>query len=181
MSEAGETAAVPVDQSARFATGPAAMMADAPKRIGPYHILELLGEGGMGEVYKAEQRAPIKRTVAIKIIKLGFDSREVIARFESERQALARMDHLNIARVLDAGVSDTGRPYFVMEYVPGRSIIQFADDNKLSIKERLGLFMQACDAIAHAHTKAIIHRDIKAGNVLGFVHNSTPIVKVIDF
>src|SRR4051812_11054813 len=181
MSEAGETAAVPVDLSARSATGPAAKMADAPKRIGPYHILELLGEGGMGEVYKAEQRTPIRRTVAIKIIKLGFDSREVVARFESERQAMARMDHPHIARVLDVGISDSGRPYFVMEYVPGKPITQFADDNRLAIKDRLLLFMQACEAISHAHTKAIIHRDVKSSNVLAYLQDGRPTVKVIDF
>ncbi|MGH7179178.1 MAG: serine/threonine protein kinase, partial [Tepidisphaeraceae bacterium] len=154
---------------------------DHPQQIGPYHILGLIGEGGMGEVFKAERRSPMRQTVAIKIIKLGFNSREVIARFESERQALARMDHPNVARVLDAGTTDAGRPYFVMEYVPGDPITKFADDNKLSIKDRLLLFTQACDAISHAHTKAIIHRDIKASNVLAFMHDGKPLVKVIDF
>ncbi|MBC8108354.1 MAG: serine/threonine protein kinase [Anaerolineae bacterium] len=151
------------------------------EQIGAYRILELLGEGGMGEVYKAERRQPMRQTVAIKIIRLGFASKEVVARFESERQALARMDHQNVARVLDAGISDDGRPYFVMEYVPGLPITQFCDDNKLSIKERLLLFTQACDAITHAHTKAVIHRDVKSGNVLAYLHDGKPTVKVIDF
>jgi len=112
-------------------------------QIGPYRILEQLGEGGMGSVYKAEQRSPIKRLVAIKVIKLGFGSREIIARFESERQALALMDHPNVAKVLDAGTTDTGRPYFVMEYVPGKPITRFCDDEKLSIPDRLRLFRRA--------------------------------------
>src|SRR5262245_34930042 len=146
----------------------------APSQIGPYRVLELLGAGGMGEVYKTEQRSPIKRVVAVKIIKLGFDSREVIARFESERQALARMDHPHVARVLDAGTSETGRSYFVMEYVPGKPITEFADENRLSIRDRLRLFCQACDAIMHAHTKAIIHRDVKTGNVLAYMSDGKP-------
>jgi serine/threonine protein kinase len=149
--------------------------------IGPYHILELIGEGGMGAVYKAQQRHPIRRTVALKLIKLGMDTQAVIARFESERQALARMDHSNVARVLDAGATETGRPYFVMEYVPGVPITCFCDENRLSIRDRLLLFTQACEAIAHAHTKAIIHRDIKASNVLAFMQDGKPTVKVIDF
>ncbi|MCY2954924.1 MAG: serine/threonine-protein kinase, partial [Planctomycetota bacterium] len=149
--------------------------------IGQYRLLEPLGEGGMGTVFKAEQRSPVKRTVALKLIKPGFDTAEVIARFESERQALARMDHPHVAKVLDAGADDLGRPYFVMEYVPGVPITQFADTNKLSIKQRLELFTQVCDAIAHAHTKAVIHRDIKASNVMAYMADGKPIVKVIDF
>ncbi|CAN5331352.1 hypothetical protein BH09PLA1_BH09PLA1_24400 [soil metagenome] len=152
-----------------------------PEQIGPYRIVEPLGEGGMGTVFKAEQRSPVKRTVALKLIKLGLGSKEVIARFESERQALARMDHPHIAKVLDAGHDTLGRPFFVMEYVPGVPITRFADDNKLSIRHRLELFVQACEAIAHAHTKAIIHRDIKASNVLGYMADGKPAVKVIDF
>ncbi|MGH7179660.1 MAG: serine/threonine protein kinase, partial [Tepidisphaeraceae bacterium] len=155
--------------------------APALQQIGPYRILELLGSGGFGEVYKAERRVPMRQTVAIKVIKLGFDTKEIIARFNSERQALARMDHPNVAKVLDAGTTDTGRPYFVMEYVPGEPITLFCDAKKLSIKDRLELFKQACEAINHAHTKAIIHRDIKAGNVLAYLHDSKPVVKVIDF
>jgi serine/threonine protein kinase len=153
----------------------------AVAQIGPYRILELIGEGGMGTVYKAEQRAPIKRIVALKLIKLGFDTADVIARFQSERQALARMDHPHVARVLDAGADDRGRPYFVMEYFAGVPITRYADDNKLSVTDRLKLFLQVCDAIAHAHTKAIIHRDIKAGNVLACTLDGKPSVKVIDF
>lgn len=152
-----------------------------PRQIGHYRILERLGVGGMGEVYKSERRHPIRQIVAIKIIKLGFDSREVIARFSSEQQALARMDHPHIAKVLDAGSTDAGRPYFVMEYVPGLPITTFADQNKLSIKDRLGLFIQVCEAINHAHSKAIIHRDIKASNVLAYLADGRPTVKVIDF
>jgi serine/threonine protein kinase len=152
-----------------------------PKEVGPYHILEAIGDGGMGTVYKAEQRRPIKRLVALKLIKAGFDTREVIARFESERQALARMDHPHIAKVLDAGTTDLGRPYFVMEYVPGVPITKFADDHKLSIRDRLELFIQVCQAIAHAHSKALIHRDIKSTNVLAYLADGKPTVKVIDF
>jgi WD40 repeat protein/serine/threonine protein kinase len=152
-----------------------------PQSIGPYRLIERLGEGGMGTVFKANQLHPVKRTVAIKLIKLGFDSAEVIARFESERQALARMDHPNIARVLDAGTDDRGRPYFVMEYVPGKPITKYADDNRLSIKQRLELMLQVCDAIGHAHAKAIIHRDIKASNVLAHSAPEGPRIKVIDF
>jgi non-specific serine/threonine protein kinase/serine/threonine-protein kinase len=152
-----------------------------PACIGPYHVLELLGTGGMGEVYKAERRTPMRQTVAVKVIKPGFDTREVIARFESERQALARMDHPHVAKVLDAGTTEAGRPYFVMEYVAGDPITKFADDNKLTIRDRLLLFSQVCDAIAHAHTKAIIHRDIKEHNVLARLHDGKPFAKVIDF
>jgi serine/threonine protein kinase len=154
----------------------------APKYIGPYRILEPLGAGGMGTVYKAEQRSPVKRVVAVKRIKPGFDSAEVVARFEAERQALARMDHPHVAKVLDAGADDRGRPYFVMEYVPGVPITQFADDKKLTVRQRLALFTQACDAIAHAHTKSILHRDVKPGNVLAYTADGgKPAVKVIDF
>jgi serine/threonine protein kinase/WD40 repeat protein len=152
-----------------------------PKLIGPYRILEVLGQGGMGTVYKAEQRHPIRRTVALKVVKTGFDSREVLARFDTERQALARMDHPGIAKVLDAGADERGRPYFVMDYVPGQQITEFCDRNRLDIKQRLLLFIEVCEAIQHAHTKAIIHRDIKAANVLAFVHDGKPRVKVIDF
>jgi WD40 repeat protein/serine/threonine protein kinase len=135
----------------------------------------------MGTVYKAEQRSPIKRTVALKVIRLGMDTADILARFESERQALARMNHANVARVLDAGVDDRGSPYFAMEYVPGVPITEFADRHKLSIRQRLELFKQVCDAIAHAHTKSLLHRDIKAGNVLAYMDDRKPAVKVIDF
>jgi serine/threonine protein kinase len=152
-----------------------------PTQIGPYFIEQLIGEGGMGSVYKAEQREPIRRTVAIKVIKLGMDTREVIARFESERQALALMNHPNVARVIDAGATHTGRPYFVMEFVDGEPITTFADKHKLTVQQRLELFTQACDAVQHAHQKAIIHRDLKPSNILVTTVDGKPIVKVIDF
>ena len=152
-----------------------------PTHIGPYIIQQLIGEGGMGSVYRAEQRVPIHRVVAIKIIKLGMDTREVVARFESERQALALMNHPNVARVIDAAATDGGRPYFVMEYVPGEPITAFADRNKLTLRQRLELFTQACAALQHAHQKAIIHRDLKPANILVTLVDDRPQVKVIDF
>jgi eukaryotic-like serine/threonine-protein kinase len=152
-----------------------------PEQIGSYRILELIGEGGMGEVYKAERRSPIRQTVALKVVKLGMNSREIVGRFESERQALALMDHPGIARVIDAGTTITGRPYFVMDFVAGHPITVFCDENRLSIPERLKLFVQVCDAIGHAHTKAIIHRDIKPTNVLAYLQDGSAAVKVIDF
>jgi eukaryotic-like serine/threonine-protein kinase len=132
--------------------------------IGPYKLLQQIGEGGMGTVFMAEQTHPVQRKVALKVIKAGMDSRQVIARFEAERQALAMMDHVNIARVLDAGATDTGRPYFVMELVHGVPITKYCDDNRLTPRERLGLFVPVCQAIQHAHQKGIIHRDIKPSN-----------------
>jgi non-specific serine/threonine protein kinase/serine/threonine-protein kinase len=149
--------------------------------IGPYKLLQLIGEGGMGEVWQAEQAHPIRRTVALKLIKLGMDSRAVIARFEQERQALAMMNHPNVARVFDAGTSDSGRPFFVMEFVAGKPITSFCDDHHFSTRQRLKLFTQACDAVQHAHQKAIIHRDLKPSNILVAVQDGQPIVKVIDF
>ena len=149
--------------------------------IGRYKLLEKIGEGGMAVVYMAEQREPISRKVALKIIKLGMDTRSVIARFEAERQALAMMDHPNIAKVFDAGATETGRPYFVMELVTGVSITEYCDKNNLSTKERLALFIQVCNAVQHAHQKGIIHRDIKPTNVMVTQHEGTPVPKVIDF
>jgi WD40 repeat protein/serine/threonine protein kinase len=149
--------------------------------IGPYKLLEQIGEGGMGLVFVAEQQQPVRRKVALKVIKPGLDTREVIARFEAERQALALMDHPNIARVLDAGATASGRPYFVMELVKGVSITQFCDDNRLTPRERLALFVSVCQAVQHAHQKGIIHRDVKPSNVLVTSHDGTPVVKVIDF
>jgi serine/threonine protein kinase/formylglycine-generating enzyme required for sulfatase activity/dienelactone hydrolase len=149
--------------------------------IGRYKLLEQIGEGGMAVVYMAEQQDPIRRKVALKVIKLGMDSRQVIARFEAERQALAMMDHPNIAKVFDAGATETGRPYFVMELVRGVSITEYCDANKLSTKERLELFVQVCHAIQHAHKKGIIHRDIKPSNVMVTMHDDKPVPKVIDF
>jgi serine/threonine protein kinase/WD40 repeat protein len=150
-------------------------------RIGPYKLLQQIGEGGMGVVYMAEQEHPVKRRVALKIIKPGMDSRQVIARFEAERQALAMMDHPNIARVLDAGTTESGRPYFVMELVYGVPITKFCDDHQLNPRQRLELFVPVCQAIQHAHQKGIIHRDVKPSNVLVTMHDDKPVPKVIDF
>jgi eukaryotic-like serine/threonine-protein kinase len=150
-------------------------------RIGPYKLLQQIGEGGMGVVYMAEQEQPVRRRVALKIIKPGMDSTQVIARFEAERQALAMMDHTNIARVLDAGSTPSGRPYFVMELVHGVSITRFCDDNQLTLRQRLELFVPVCQAIQHAHQKGVIHRDIKPSNVLVTLYDDKPVPKVIDF
>jgi serine/threonine protein kinase len=152
-------------------------------QVGRYRLLEKIGEGGFGLVYLAEQREPVKRRVALKIIKLGMDTRQVVARFEAERQALALMDHPNIAKVLDAGATGTGRPYFVMELVKGIPITQFSDQERLSTRQRLDLFIQVCNAIQHAHQKGIIHRDIKPSNILVSLQdpNSSGVPKVIDF
>jgi eukaryotic-like serine/threonine-protein kinase len=152
-----------------------------PLRIGPYRILTVLGQGGMGVVYLAEQEHPIHRKVALKVVKVGMDTREVVARFDTERQALALMSHPNIARVLDAGTSDEGRPYFVMEYVPGIPITDYCDRNRLSTRERLALFITVCQAVQHAHQKGIIHRDLKPSNVLVAIEDGRPVPKVIDF
>jgi serine/threonine protein kinase len=149
--------------------------------IDRYRILEVIGAGGMGVVYKAEQTHPLRRTVALKLIKLGMDTREVVSRFQAERQALATMDHPNVARVIDAGATDTGRPYFVMEYVPAEPITQYCDRNRLDPRARLRLFIEACDGVHHAHQKAILHRDLKPGNILVAVRNDRPSVKIIDF
>lgn len=149
--------------------------------IGRYKLLEKIGEGGFGVVYMADQNKPISRRVALKIIKLGMDTKEVIARFEAERQALAMMEHPNIAKVLDAGATDTGRPYFVMELVKGIPITEYCDNNNLDTKQRLELFINVCKAIQHAHQKGIIHRDIKPSNVLITLHDGRPVPKVIDF
>ncbi|MHC4350572.1 MAG: serine/threonine protein kinase, partial [Planctomycetota bacterium] len=150
-------------------------------RIGPYKLLGKLGEGGMGVVYLAEQAEPIRRTVALKLIKLGMDTREVIARFESERQVLAFLEHPGVAKVFDAGTTGTGRPYFVMEYVAGVPITNYCDTERLSTTERLDLFIQVCDAVQHAHQQGIIHRDIKPSNVLVTLQEDAARVKVIDF
>jgi eukaryotic-like serine/threonine-protein kinase len=150
-------------------------------RIGRYKLLQQIGEGGCGVVYMAEQEEPVRRRVALKVIKLGMDTRTVIARFEAERQALALMEHPNIAKVLDAGATETGRPYFVMELVRGIAITDHCDQNNLSTQERLGLFIQVCQAIQHAHQKGIIHRDIKPSNVLVTLRDGVPVPKVIDF
>lgn len=152
-----------------------------PESIGPYRLLEKIGEGGMGEVYLAEQTSPVRRKVAIKVIKLGMSTKQVIARFESERQALALMDHPCIARVLDAGATAQGLPYFAMEYVPGIPITKHCDRYRLSLPERLELFLQVCEGIQHAHQKAIIHRDLKPSNILVTVQDGKAVPKIIDF
>jgi WD40 repeat protein/serine/threonine protein kinase len=149
--------------------------------IGPYKLLERLGGGGMGVVYMAEQVRPVRRKVALKIIKPGMDSRQVIARFEAERQALTMMDHPNIAKVLDAGTTDTGRPYFVMELVKGIPVTDYCDQARLTTRQRLDLFVDVCHAVQHAHQKGVIHRDLKPGNVLVTLHDEKPVPKVIDF
>ena len=150
-------------------------------RVGRYQLLQKIGEGGCGAVYLAEQEEPVRRQVALKVIKLGMDTKSVIARFEAERQALAMMDHPNIARVLDAGATETGRPFFVMELVRGTRITKFCDEHKLDTAQRLELFIQTCRAIQHAHQKGIIHRDIKPSNILVTLHDGAPVPKVIDF
>jgi eukaryotic-like serine/threonine-protein kinase len=149
--------------------------------IGPYKLLQQIGEGGFGVVYMAEQQRPVRRKVALKIIKPGMDTREVIARFESERQALALMDHPNIARVLDAGATESGRPYFVMELVKGVPITEYCDKNALPTDKRLALFIKVCQAVQHAHQKGVIHRDLKPSNIMVTLHDGLPVPKVIDF
>jgi serine/threonine protein kinase/WD40 repeat protein len=149
--------------------------------VGPYKLLEQIGEGGFGVVFQAEQTEPVRRKVALKVLKPGMETRQVVARFEAERQALALMDHPNIARVLDGGQTASGRPYFVMELVKGVPITQFCDQNHWSVRERLKLFVSVCRAVQHAHQKGIIHRDIKPSNVLAALHDGTPVPKVIDF
>jgi serine/threonine protein kinase/tetratricopeptide (TPR) repeat protein len=157
-------------------------LAERPgSRVGPYRLMEQIGEGGFGLVFVAEQTEPVRRKVALKVIKPGMDSQQVMTRFQAERQALAMMDHPNIARVLDAGATDSGRPYFVMELVRGIPITAYCDQNHLAPRERLELFVSVCHAIQHAHQKGVIHRDIKPSNVLVTSHDGKPIAKVIDF
>ena len=153
----------------------------AGETIGRYKLMEQIGEGGMGTVFVAQQERPIRRKVAPKVIKPGMDSKAVIARFEAERQALAVMDHPNIAKVLDAGTTDQGRPYFVMERVNGVPIMEYCDKQRLTVDERLRLFANVCQAIQHAHQKGIIHRDIKPTNILVTELDGEPVPKVIDF
>jgi tetratricopeptide (TPR) repeat protein len=163
-------------------TGPYQALTERPgTAIGPYKLLEQIGEGGFGVVFMAEQQEPIRRKVALKVLKPGMDTRQVIARFEAERQALALMDHPHIAKVHDAGQTDGGRPYFVMELVKGVPITDFCDQGRLTPRERLGLFVDVCQAVQHAHQKGIIHRDLKPSNVLVTLQDGTPLVKVIDF
>src|SRR6266513_206211 len=150
-------------------------------RIGRYRLLQEIGHGGCGVVFMAEQEEPVRRKVALKVIKLGMDTRQVVSRFEAERQALALMDHPNIAKILDAGATETGRPFFVMELVRGIKITDFCAENRLSTEHRLKLFIQVCQAIQHAHQKGVIHRDIKPSNILVTLHDGVPVPKVIDF
>src|SRR5262245_39253861 len=149
--------------------------------VGRYKILQQIGEGGFGTVFMAEQSEPVRRMVALKIIKLGMDTRQVVARFEAERQALAMMDHPHIAKVLDGGATDSGRPFFVMELVRGIPVTEYCDRQKLSVAGRLELFLQVCQAVQHAHQKGLIHRDLKPSNVLVSTLDDRPVAKVIDF
>ena len=148
---------------------------------GRYKLLEEIGAGGMGTVWKAEQTQPVRRMVALKLIKAGMDSRTVLSRFEAERQALALMEHPNIARVLDGGTTESGRPFFVMEYVKGVPFTRYCDDARLTIAQRLALFVPVCQAVQHAHTKGVIHRDLKPSNILVCLYDGRPVPKVIDF
>jgi eukaryotic-like serine/threonine-protein kinase len=177
----GESTAPLGDEDPDDQPAPSPINEGPGSRIGPYKLLQQIGEGGMGAVYMAEQEKPIRRKVALKIIKPGMDTRHIVARFEAERQALALMDHPNIARVLDAGTTDSGRPFFVMDLVRGIPITPYCDEAKLSPRERLELFVPVCQAIQHAHQKGIIHRDIKPSNVLVTLHDGKPVPKIIDF
>ena len=149
--------------------------------FGRYHTVRPIGEGGMGSVYLADQVEPIRRRVALKVVKVGMDTAQVLARFHNERQALAMMDHPNIAQILDAGASAKGRPYFVMEYIEGAPITQYCDRQRMNTKERLALFLAVCRAVQHAHDKGVIHRDLKPSNVLVTEQDGKPVPKVIDF
>jgi serine/threonine protein kinase len=170
------------DQGPPAEEGLAPPSSEAPgTRIGPYKLLQLIGEGGMGAVYLADQEEPVRRRVALKIIKAGMDSRAVVARFEAERQALAMMDHPNIAKVLDAGTTQAGRLFFVMELVKGIPITRYCDQEHLTPKERLELFIPVCQAVQHAHQKGVIHRDLKPSNILIALYDGRPVPKVIDF
>ena len=160
---------------------PASPIKNPDECIGPYRLVEKLGEGGMGEVWLAEQAAPIRRRVAVKVIKAGVDTRQVIARFEGERQALVLMGHPNIATVIDAGATHRGLPYFAMEYVPGEPITAYCDGRELTLRQRLELFGQVCEGVQHAHRRGIIHRDLKPSNVLVTAGGERPTVKIIDF
>jgi eukaryotic-like serine/threonine-protein kinase len=163
------------------ARGPSPIAEGPGTRIGPYKLLQPIGEGGMGVVYLAEQEHPVRRKVALKIIKPGMDTAQVVARFEAERQALALMDHPNIAKVLDAGATDSGRPFFVMELVKGIPITEYCDQAQLTPRERLELFVPVCQAIQHAHQKGIIHRDVKPSNIMVTLVDDRPVPRVIDF
>jgi non-specific serine/threonine protein kinase/serine/threonine-protein kinase len=170
-----------VNATERLPTEPVPDASESGQRIGPYHLLQKIGEGGMGEVWLAEQTEPVRRKVALKVIKQGMDTKAVVARFEAERQALALMDHPAIAKVYDAGATPQGRPYFVMEHVQGVPITEHCDRHKLTNRQRLDLFMQVCEGVQHAHHKAVIHRDLKPSNVLVSIRDDQPVAKIIDF
>ena len=177
-----ESLTLPDNSAAQFAARMIGQSEAAPGTvIGSYHLLQPIGHGGMGEVWLAEQKQPVRRRVAIKLIKAGMDTREVVARFESERQALALMDHPAIAKVFDAGSTPKGRPYFVMEYVTGMPITEYCDRHKLTTRQRLELFMRVCDGVQHAHQKAILHRDLKPSNILVGEVDGKPAPRIIDF
>ncbi|MDC0311502.1 serine/threonine protein kinase, partial [bacterium] len=167
--------------AAKAPTAKSGSIAKPGEEIGRFKLLQQIGEGGFGVVFMAEQHKPIRRKVALKVIKPGMDTKGVVARFEAERQALAMMDHPNIAKVLDGGTTDSGRPYFVMELVRGVPITDYCDNKQLSADQRLELFITVCKAIQHAHQKGIIHRDLKPSNILVALHDGKPVVKVIDF
>jgi tetratricopeptide (TPR) repeat protein len=176
-----QTSSLESEPAGGLAGLPGPLTEKAGDRIGRYKLLQQIGEGGCGVVYMAEQEEPVRRRVALKVIKLGMDTKRVVARFEAERQALALMDHPHIAKVLDAGATDAGRPYFVMELVRGIKITDYCDENQLSTEARLKLFIQVCQAVQHAHQKGIIHRDLKPSNILVADHDGVPLPKVIDF
>jgi serine/threonine protein kinase len=177
--DAGNFLGGPLGANSTFEDGPIA--AQPGTVLGPYNLLDQIGEGGFGVVFLAEQERPVRRRVALKVIKPGMDTREVIARFEAERQALALMDHPNIARVYEAGATDNGRPYFVMELVQGVPITEYCDQCQLPTRERLELFVTVCQAVQHAHQKGIIHRDLKPTNILVAIQDGQPAPKIIDF
>jgi len=178
MSDHPQDGVPPADPDA---TRPHPERKHASRIIGPYRLLQLLGEGGMGEVWLVEQTQPVRRQVALKVIKAGMDTRQVVSRFEAERQALALMDHPAIATVFDGGTTPEGRPYFVMEYVKGEPITTYCDRQRLTTAERLALFTQLCQGVQHAHQKGVIHRDLKPSNVLVTIQDNRPVPKIIDF
>ena len=177
--EDAETLAAPAPGE-KSGTGGADSM-QQPQQIGPYRLLRPLGEGGMGIVYLAEQTEPIKRQVALKLVRSGMTSEEFLVRFEAERQAIALMNHVNIARVFDAGTTPDGNPYFAMEYAPGVPLKSYCEEQELTLHQRLDLFLQVCSGVRHAHQKGIIHRDLKPSNILVSNDGENPLVKIIDF
>lgn len=179
-----ETVGYLTSQASKAESGMAAVSLAWPRAeqaIGPYRLIRKIGEGGMGEVWQAQQISPVRRTVALKLLKAGMDTRQIVTRFEAERQVLALMQHPGIAQVFDAGITEAGRPYFVMELVEGAPITAYCDRANLSVRDRLELFQQVCEAVQHAHQKGVIHRDIKPSNVLIATQGSKPLPKVIDF